>query len=55
MLSLGIIGEYVGSIYTHVRKRPYVIERERVNFGRSSEEDGGEVAAALPFKRRAAG
>lgn len=32
LLSLGILGEYVGSIQTHVRKRPYVIERERINF-----------------------
>src|SRR6185295_16620147 len=32
MMSLGIIGEYVGSIQTIVQKRPLVIERERVNF-----------------------
>jgi hypothetical protein len=32
LLSLGILGEYVGSIQTQVQKRPYVIERERVNF-----------------------
>jgi glycosyltransferase involved in cell wall biosynthesis len=32
LLSMGILGEYIGSIQTHVRKRPYVIERERVNF-----------------------
>jgi glycosyltransferase involved in cell wall biosynthesis len=32
LLSMGILGEYIGSIYTHVRKRPYVIEKERVNF-----------------------
>jgi glycosyltransferase involved in cell wall biosynthesis len=29
---LGIIGEYVGMILTHVRQMPLVIERERVNF-----------------------
>jgi len=29
---LGIVGEYVGSILTQVRRRPLVIERERVNF-----------------------
>ena len=28
----GILGEYVGSIYTQVQKRPYVIEKERLNF-----------------------
>jgi glycosyltransferase involved in cell wall biosynthesis len=32
LLSMGILGEYIGSIYTHVQKRPYVIERERINF-----------------------
>ncbi len=29
---LGIIGEYIGSIYTQVLRRPVVIEKERVNF-----------------------
>lgn len=29
---IGIIGEYVGAIHTQVRKRPLVIEKERVNF-----------------------
>jgi glycosyltransferase involved in cell wall biosynthesis len=29
---LGIVGEYVGSIHTQVRKRPLVIEKERINF-----------------------
>lgn len=32
---LGIVGEYVGAIYTHVLKRPLVIEKERINFGPS--------------------
>jgi len=29
---LGVLGEYVGSIYTQVRNRPLVIEKERINF-----------------------
>ena len=29
---LGIIGEYIGAIYTQVKKRPLVIEKERINF-----------------------
>jgi glycosyltransferase involved in cell wall biosynthesis len=29
---IGIIGEYIGSIYTQVLKRPLVIEKERINF-----------------------
>jgi glycosyltransferase involved in cell wall biosynthesis len=32
LISVGIIGEYIGSIHTYVQKRPLVIERERVNF-----------------------
>jgi len=29
---IGIIGEYIAAIYTQTRKRPLVIEKERVNF-----------------------
>jgi len=29
---LGVLGEYVGSIYTQVRNRPLVVEAERINF-----------------------
>jgi polyisoprenyl-phosphate glycosyltransferase len=29
---LGIVGEYVGAIYTHVIHRPMVVEKERINF-----------------------
>ncbi len=29
---LGIIGEYIGVIFTQVKKRPLVIEKERINF-----------------------
>jgi len=32
LLFLGIVGEYIGSIYTQVMKRPLVIEKERINF-----------------------
>lgn len=32
LISLGIIGEYVGSIQTIVQNRPLAIERERINF-----------------------
>jgi polyisoprenyl-phosphate glycosyltransferase len=32
LISVGIIGEYIGSIHTHVQNRPLVVERERVNF-----------------------
>ena len=29
---IGIIGEYIGAIYTQVLRRPLVIEKERINF-----------------------
>lgn len=32
LIFLGIIGEYISAIFIQVRKRPLVIERERVNF-----------------------
>jgi polyisoprenyl-phosphate glycosyltransferase len=32
LISLGILGEYIGAIHTQVRKLPLVVERERVNF-----------------------
>ncbi len=32
LLFLGILGEYVGAIYTQVQKRPYAVELDRINF-----------------------
>jgi len=32
LIFIGILGEYIGAIYTQVKKRPLVIEKERVNF-----------------------
>ena len=32
LLFLGIVGEYVGAIYTQVLRRPLVVEKERINF-----------------------
>lgn len=32
LIFLGIIGEYIGAIYTQVIRRPLVIEKERINF-----------------------
>jgi len=34
LIFIGIIGEYIGAIFTQVRKRPLVIEKERINFDR---------------------
>lgn len=32
LVSLGIIGEYVGQIHTQIQNRPFVFERDRINF-----------------------
>ena len=32
LFSMGILGEYVGAIYTRVNKKPLVVEKERINF-----------------------
>ena len=37
---IGIIGEYIGAIYTQVKNRPLVIEKERVNFEPEDREGG---------------
>jgi hypothetical protein len=29
---IGIIGEYIGAIYTQVKGRPLVVEKKRINF-----------------------
>ena len=34
----GVLGEYIGAIHFQVRKRPLVIERERVNFAGQTPE-----------------
>ncbi len=36
LVFLGVLGEYVGAIYTQVQQRPYTVELERVNFPVSS-------------------
>lgn len=32
LIFIGIIGEYIGNIHTHVMNRPLVVEKERINF-----------------------
>ncbi len=43
LLFLGILGEYIGAIHSQVRRRPFVIIREKVNFG---PEDEGRAPRA---------
>ncbi len=37
---IGIIGEYIGAIYTQVKNRPLVIEKERINFDPDDSKTG---------------
>jgi hypothetical protein len=32
LIFIGVVGEYVGAVYTYVKNRPLVHERERLNF-----------------------
>jgi hypothetical protein len=32
LVFLGVMGEYIGAIYTQLQHRPYAVELERVNF-----------------------
>jgi glycosyltransferase involved in cell wall biosynthesis len=47
LLFLGVVGEYVMAIHSQVRRRPLVIERERVNFDAPAER---EAAAGRPAR-----
>jgi hypothetical protein len=48
---LGILGEYVGSIYTQVRNRPLVVEQERINFDDDVVTGAGDAARASDHRR----
>jgi len=47
LLSMGILGEYVGAIHSQVQKRPYVIEKERINFDNPPGEPAAVNAPAI--------
>jgi glycosyltransferase involved in cell wall biosynthesis len=36
---IGILGEYIGAIHAQIHPRPWVVERERLNFDKTSAED----------------
>jgi len=45
LVFLGVMGEYVGTIYTLIQQRPYAVELERINFEYPA---GWPAAAATP-------
>ena len=47
LVFLGILGEYVGAIYTQVQSRPYTVELERINFP-SADPTDPTLAQSLP-------
>ena len=46
LVFMGILGEYVGAIYTQIQKRPLVTELERINF------DAAQSARENPLGER---
>lgn len=47
----GIIGEYIGAIYTQVQNRPLAIEKERINFDRAPTEPAPREPAVAVAQR----
>jgi polyisoprenyl-phosphate glycosyltransferase len=47
---IGVLGEYIGAIHTQVRKRPLVVERERINFYPDEPTESGRapVLSVIP-------
>lgn len=47
LVSLGIIGEYLGRIYTEVKRRPLYVVQERLGFGNKKTETKSEEVKAV--------
>jgi glycosyltransferase involved in cell wall biosynthesis len=47
LLSIGLLGEYIGAIHTQVLGRPLVVERERINFEPTPADDPKLAQAEL--------
>jgi glycosyltransferase involved in cell wall biosynthesis len=45
MFFAGVLGEYVSAIHSQVRKRPTVVERDRLNFDRTQDDARSRTAA----------
>jgi hypothetical protein len=46
LIFVGVLGEYVGGTFTYVRRRPLVIENERINFPRAHQVAGTHARAS---------
>jgi hypothetical protein len=46
LIFVGVLGEYVGGTFTYVRRRPLVIEDERINFPRARQVAGTHARAS---------
>jgi glycosyltransferase involved in cell wall biosynthesis len=42
LIFIGILGEYIGNIYTHLVNRPLVIEKKRINFDEDEQDEQDE-------------
>jgi hypothetical protein len=51
LVSMGILGEYIGAIHTQVLNRPYVTEKERINFEYEPSEPMREDEAIASYRR----
>ena len=46
LLTLGVIGEYIGRIYNEIKRRPRSLVEERINFGDAEPDRGAELVGA---------
>ena len=49
---IGILGEYIGSMHTHIMNRPAATEKERIHFGPAHPLAASEAPAEFPVLRR---
>lgn len=52
LLFLGILGEYIGAIHGQVRRKPFVIIRERINLEQPDEENAPAAGISVSTRHR---